>query len=94
MKAVRPVRRTHHAAKMPETIVSSWIQSNTFQLQLALKLSVDLLLVELGVGALEVKVFLKLHGSVSANVEASSAAVSASSPAPVSRCASSHCSTE
>ncbi len=64
--------------------------ANTFQLQLALKLSVNLLLVELGVGALEVKVFLKLHRSVSANIEAPSAAVSAASPTPVSRCTRSH----
>jgi len=66
----------------------------TFQLQLALELPVDLLLVELGVGALKVKVFLKLHGSVSAYIEAPSAAVSAPSAAPVSRCARSCWETE
>lgn len=58
---------------------------STFQLQLALKLSVYLLLVELGVGALKVKVFLKLHGPVSPYVEAPPAAVAAPSAAAVRR---------
>lgn len=56
----------------------------TFQLQFALELPVNLLLVELRIGALKVKVLLKLHRSVPSDVEASSAAVSAPSTAAVS----------
>jgi len=66
------------------------LHSGTFQLQLALELPVDVLLVELGIGALKVKVLLKLHGSVSADVEASSAAVTAPPTAPVSRSSGRH----
>lgn len=40
---------------------------STFQLELALKLAIDLLLVELSVGALKVKVLLKLHRAIPTN---------------------------
>lgn len=64
---------------------AAWRRSRlqTLELQLALELAVDLLLVELGVGALKVKVLLKLHGAISAYAEASSAAMTTSSAAPV-----------
>lgn len=57
----------------------------TSELQLALELTLQLLLVELRVGALEVKVLLELHWAVPAHIEASSAAVTASSAASVRR---------
>lgn len=55
----------------------------TFEFEFALQLFVDVVLVELGIRRLKVKVFLKLHGAVSAHVDSASAAVPSSSAAAV-----------
>lgn len=55
----------------------------TFELEFALQLFVDVVLVELGIGRLKVKVFLKLHGAVPAHVDSASAAVPSPSAAAV-----------
>lgn len=57
--------------------------SGTFQFELAVELSVNLLLVELGIGTLKVKVLLELHWPVSAHVEVAPAAVSATTTTPL-----------
>lgn len=55
----------------------------TFQFELALELFVNVIFVELGIGGLKVKVFLKLHGAISAHIDFASAAVSSSSSTAV-----------
>lgn len=55
----------------------------TFEFELALQLLVDVILVELGISRLKVKVFLKLHGTIAAPVDSSSAAVASSSATAV-----------
>lgn len=52
--------------------------SCTFQFELVLELLVNLVFVELRVGRLKVKVFLKGHGTIPAHVDFASAAVSSS----------------
>lgn len=66
-----------------EQVDVSRSQRVTFELELALQLFVDVGLVELGIGGLKVKVFLKLHGAVSAHVDSASAAVPSPSAATV-----------
>ena len=58
-------------------------EPRTLQLELALELLVDLVLVELSVGRLEVKVLLELHRAVPAHVEPPAAPDASAAPAPI-----------